>query len=101
MSIKMSSLADNTTLLEDNKRTVKKAPIVKQEEALAVKPNKPSALQKIQQRINETPVIDMDKVNAFKQKLANREFTVNAYRLADKLLGFESEIFPALTSKEK
>ncbi len=98
MSIKMSSFNDNT-VLDETKREIKKPTVKHQEEEKPVVTKKVSDSHTIVQRIKEAPIVDMDKVNAFKQKLANNHFTINAHRIADKLLSFESEIFPTLSTK--
>ena len=101
MSIKMSSFNDNTSLLEETKRETKKPSHVKvQVEEERVKIIKRSSdSHSIVQRIKDAPIVDKDKVNAFKQKLANNSFMINAQSIADKLLSLESDIFPPLSTK--
>ncbi|MGD9592233.1 MAG: flagellar biosynthesis anti-sigma factor FlgM, partial [Candidatus Berkiella sp.] len=53
----------------------------------------------ILERIKETPIVDKDKLNAFKEKLANNHFTINAQSIADKLLSLEDDIFRPLSAK--
>ncbi len=100
MSIKMSSFNDNTSLLEETKRDIKKPSHVKTHEEEKVKIIKKSSdSHSIVQRIKDAPIVDKDKVNAFKQKLANNSFMINAQSIADKILSIESEIYQPLSTK--
>ena len=106
MSVKMSELmSDNAGLMEDAKKEVKKmiASSKVHEDVSTSVNQKSSALQNIQQRILETPIVDMQKVEAIKNKIANKELDINAMSIADKMLNLEAELFkkndPQLSGK--
>lgn len=60
-------------------------------------------LQKFQQKIQETPVVNENKVAALKQQIADRTFPIlnanldivkdSAMRMADKMLNMENDLF--------
>ncbi len=106
MSVKMSEImSDNAGLMEDARKEVKKAISASktQEETSSTVTQRSTPMQTLQQRILETPIVDMQKVETIKNKLANREFEINAMNIAEKILGLESELFkkndPQLSGK--
>jgi negative regulator of flagellin synthesis FlgM len=50
------------------------------------------SLQKIEETIAKTPVVDTVKVAAVKQQLSSGTYQIDAGRIADKLLQFESNL---------
>lgn len=88
-------LTDNTGVLEKSKREVKKSTKAKEPETKTVKESKKSDTHILAKSIKEAPIVDKTKVQAIKEKLANMEFAINPQRIADKLLAFESDLFPA------
>jgi len=48
------------------------------------------ALQKIEETVAKTPVVNADKVSAVKQALSSGTYQIDPARVADKLLKFES-----------
>lgn len=52
-------------------------------------------LQKINQTINELPVVDNQRVEAIRQAIANGSYEINPQRTAEKLIGFEAALSAA------
>lgn len=49
-------------------------------------------LQKLNQSVNDLPVVDTQHVEAVRQAIANGSYTVDNQRTAAKMLGFESAL---------
>lgn len=102
--------------LYTNTAAEKKAATQTKPEAVQAKPsapvaelkNSPSAeislqLQKFQQKIQESPIVNEQKVAALKQQIADRTFPIlntnidivkdSAMRMADKMLNMENDLF--------
>jgi anti-sigma28 factor (negative regulator of flagellin synthesis) len=100
-------LYTNTTA--EKKAATPPAPVENKPSAPAAElKNSPSAeislqLQKFQQKIQETPVVNEHKVAALKQQIADRTFPIlnanidivkdSAMRMADKMLNIENDLF--------
>jgi len=54
--------------------------------------NSARSLQKIEETIAKTPVVNTDKVASVKQQLSSGTYQVDSGRVADKLLQFESSL---------
>lgn len=60
-------------------------------------------LQKFQQKIKEVPIVNEQKVNALKQQISDRTYSIlnanadivndSSMRLAEKMLSFENDLF--------
>jgi len=60
-------------------------------------------LQKFQQKIQETPIVNQQKVNALKQQISDKTYGIlnpnidivkeSAMRMADKILNMENDLF--------
>ena len=48
------------------------------------------SLQKIEEAVAKTPVVNADKVAAVKQSISSGTYTIDAGRIADKILKYES-----------
>jgi negative regulator of flagellin synthesis FlgM len=48
------------------------------------------SLQKIEEAVAKTPVVNADKVAAVKQSISSGTYTIDAGRIADKMLKYES-----------
>ncbi len=105
MTVKMNPmLNDSASVMEESKREIKKsAPAKKSQEEVSSThiAKKPSDSQRIHQRIMETPVVNNEKVEAIKHKIANMEYALNPQRVADKMLALETEIFKTPKLSEK
>lgn len=55
-------------------------------------------LQKLNQTINELPVVDSQRVEAVRQAIANGTYEIDPQRTAEKLIGFETAL--AATRKD-
>ncbi|MBS0289798.1 MAG: flagellar biosynthesis anti-sigma factor FlgM [Proteobacteria bacterium] len=104
MSVKMSSSSEMITL-EDPIETKKAAHknVVHEEKNALEKSFVEQALpaQGVQQILKETPIVDMQKVEEFKQKLTNLELSFNPQRIAEKILSLESELLDVEQSLTK
>jgi negative regulator of flagellin synthesis FlgM len=52
--------------------------------------NSARSLQKIEEAVAKTPVVNADKVAAVKQAISSGTYTIDAGRVADKMLKYES-----------
>lgn len=49
-------------------------------------------LQKLTDAVRDLPVVDQDRVSAFKDALANGDYAIDEQAIADKLSAFEAEL---------
>jgi flagellar biosynthesis anti-sigma factor FlgM len=101
MSVKMSELVSpNATTSEESKKEVKvQVPPKAQMEDATVVSQRSSPFQALQQKIADTPIVDMQKVEMVKSKLADNKLELNPKRIAEKILKLEDEIFSNSNSK--
>ena len=52
--------------------------------------NSARSLQKIEEAVAKTPVVNANKVAAVKQSISSGSYTIDAGRIADKMLKYES-----------
>ena len=77
--------------VDARKATVGEDTVAPRGEAIAITADG-QALNDAAERIRATPEVDQNLINAVKQALEKGEYTVDATRVAEKILGFEETL---------
>lgn len=78
---------------QPNRQQTQKAKDKSDQDSVAIKPNNTSArLKELESRLTDKLPIDPQRINEMKNAIANGEYQVDAERIANKMIDFESSL---------